>query len=76
MSASPPLVKLDLEDLKLSATAALFEGKERAGIDITMFVVRTPPGKFVELHVAVTDGFEAASDHFDVVVGHDATVAE
>ena len=51
MSASPPLVKLDLEDLKLSATAALFEGKERAGIDITMFVVRTPPGKFVELHV-------------------------
>ena len=51
MSAAPQVVKLDLEDLKLSATAALFEGKERAGIDITMFVVRTPPGRFVELHV-------------------------
>jgi mannose-6-phosphate isomerase-like protein (cupin superfamily) len=32
-------------------TAALFEGKARAGIDISMFVVRTPPGKFVEMHV-------------------------
>jgi mannose-6-phosphate isomerase-like protein (cupin superfamily) len=34
-----------------SPTAALFEGKERAGVDISVFVVRTPPGKFVELHV-------------------------
>ena len=51
MGAARRVVKLDLEDMKLSPTAALFEGKERAGIDITMFVVRTPPGKFVELHV-------------------------
>jgi mannose-6-phosphate isomerase-like protein (cupin superfamily) len=51
MGEAPQVVKLDLEDLKLSATAALFEGRERAGIDITMFVVRTPPGRFVELHV-------------------------
>jgi|SRR5262245_4675624 len=51
MGEAAPPVKLDLEDLKLSETAALFEGKPRAGIDITMFVVRTPPGRFVELHV-------------------------
>jgi mannose-6-phosphate isomerase-like protein (cupin superfamily) len=51
MGAARRVVKLDLENMKLSSTAALFEGKERAGIDITMFVVRTPPGKFVELHV-------------------------
>jgi len=50
MGEAPP-VKLDLEDLKLSETAALFEGEARAGIGITMFVVRTPPGRFVELHV-------------------------
>lgn len=47
----PEIVKLDLDDMRLSPTAALFEGKARAGIGITMFVVRTPPGKFVELHV-------------------------
>jgi mannose-6-phosphate isomerase-like protein (cupin superfamily) len=47
----PEIVKLDLEDMKLSSTAALFEGKARAGIGVTMFVVRTPPGKFVELHL-------------------------
>ena len=51
MGAARRVVKLDLEDMKLRPTAALFEGKQRAGIDITMFVVRTPPGKFVELHV-------------------------
>jgi mannose-6-phosphate isomerase-like protein (cupin superfamily) len=33
-----------------SATAFLFEGKKRAGIDISMFIVRTPPGGSVELH--------------------------
>jgi len=33
-----------------SPTAFLFEGKRRAGIDISMFIVRTPPGGFVELH--------------------------
>jgi mannose-6-phosphate isomerase-like protein (cupin superfamily) len=51
VEAAPQVVKLDLEELKLSATAALFEGKARAGIGISMFVVRTPPGRYVELHV-------------------------
>src|SRR5579872_4115665 len=41
----------DLDDLKFSPTAALFEGLPRAGIGITVFVVRTQPGNFVELHV-------------------------
>lgn len=42
----------DLEDLRFndSATAFLFEGTKLAGIDISMFVVRTPPGRSVELH--------------------------
>jgi mannose-6-phosphate isomerase-like protein (cupin superfamily) len=34
-----------------SPTAALFEGGARAGIDISVFVVHTPPGKFIEMHV-------------------------
>jgi quercetin dioxygenase-like cupin family protein len=33
-----------------SRTAFLFEGKKRAGIDVTMFIVRTPPGGSVEIH--------------------------
>lgn len=41
----------DLDDLKFSPTASLFEGLPRAGIGITAFIVRTPPGKFVELHL-------------------------
>jgi mannose-6-phosphate isomerase-like protein (cupin superfamily) len=41
----------NLDHLKRSPTAALFEGRPNAGIDISMFVVRTPPGKCVELHV-------------------------
>jgi mannose-6-phosphate isomerase-like protein (cupin superfamily) len=40
----------DLDELKFSATAALFEGQPRAGIGISMFIVRTPPGVAVELH--------------------------
>jgi mannose-6-phosphate isomerase-like protein (cupin superfamily) len=42
----------DLDDLRFngSLTAFLFEGKKRAGIDISMFIVRTPPGGSVELH--------------------------
>jgi mannose-6-phosphate isomerase-like protein (cupin superfamily) len=42
----------NLDDLRFgeSRTAFLFEGKKRAGIDISMFVVRTPPGGSVELH--------------------------
>jgi mannose-6-phosphate isomerase-like protein (cupin superfamily) len=40
----------ELDDMKFSATAALFEGLPRAGIGISVFVVRTPPGGAVELH--------------------------
>ena len=39
-----------LDELGLSATAALFEGGPRAGVGVTMFIVRTPPARFVELH--------------------------
>ena len=45
MEAAPPLVRYDLADLKLSPTAALFEGEARAGIGLTIFVVCTPPGR-------------------------------
>jgi quercetin dioxygenase-like cupin family protein len=46
------LARFNLDDLRFndSTTASLFEGKKRAGIDISMFVVRTPPGQSVELH--------------------------
>jgi mannose-6-phosphate isomerase-like protein (cupin superfamily) len=47
----PTAVELDLADLALNATAFLFEGHRRAGVDVSMFVVRTPPGRAVELHV-------------------------
>ena len=43
--------KLDLSELMVSPTAALFEGERRAGVDVSIFVTRTPPGKAVELHV-------------------------
>jgi mannose-6-phosphate isomerase-like protein (cupin superfamily) len=41
----------DLEDMRLSPTAFLFEGGPRAGVGVSMFIVRTPPGRAVELHV-------------------------
>jgi mannose-6-phosphate isomerase-like protein (cupin superfamily) len=41
----------DLEDFRVGPTAAKFEGGPRAGVGVSMFVVRTPPGAFVELHV-------------------------
>ena len=50
MNAQRKAVTFDLDDLRFSPTAALFEGKRRAGIDISIFVARTPPGKWVELH--------------------------
>ena len=40
----------DLGELKFSATAALFEGRLRAGVGISMFIARTPPGAAIELH--------------------------
>jgi mannose-6-phosphate isomerase-like protein (cupin superfamily) len=45
------VLTFQLSDLELSPTAALFEGKARAGVDISIFVVRTPPGRAVEMHV-------------------------
>ena len=41
----------DLGDMQFSPTAALFEGLPRAGVGISVFVVRTPPDKGVGLHV-------------------------
>jgi mannose-6-phosphate isomerase-like protein (cupin superfamily) len=48
---SPRAVTLELSDLALGPTAFLFEGFPRAGVDISIFVTRTPPGRAVELHV-------------------------
>jgi mannose-6-phosphate isomerase-like protein (cupin superfamily) len=47
----PRAVTLELSDLALGPTAYLFEGFPRAGVDISIFVTRTPPGRAVELHV-------------------------
>jgi mannose-6-phosphate isomerase-like protein (cupin superfamily) len=47
----PRGVELELSELAVSPTAFLFEGFPRAGVDISMFVTRTPPGRAVELHV-------------------------
>jgi len=51
LSDRPDITQFDLEELRLSETAALFEGSKRAGIDISIFVVHTPPGRSVEMHV-------------------------
>ena len=42
---------IDLGDMEFSPTAWLFEGQPRAGVGISVFVVRTPPGKAVDIHV-------------------------
>ena len=47
----PRAADLTLSDLATSPTAFLFEGFPRAGVDVSMFVTRTPPGRAVELHV-------------------------
>ena len=47
----PRAVTLELSDLALGPTAFLFEGFPRAGVDVSNFVTRTPPGRAVELHV-------------------------
>jgi mannose-6-phosphate isomerase-like protein (cupin superfamily) len=44
-------VVLDLGDLAVSETASLFEGSAHGGVDVSIFVTRTPPGRFVPLHV-------------------------
>ena len=51
MSSEPSIEPLSLEDMRFSPTAFLFEGEPRAGVGISMFIVRTPPGRFVDLHV-------------------------
>ena len=48
---TPRFTTLDLAEIAFSPTAALFEGEPRAGVGISMFVTRTPPGRAVELHV-------------------------
>jgi mannose-6-phosphate isomerase-like protein (cupin superfamily) len=47
----PRAVTIDVADLAFSPTAALFEGHPRAGVDVSIFIARTPPGAAVELHV-------------------------
>jgi mannose-6-phosphate isomerase-like protein (cupin superfamily) len=50
MSTAPRVLTVSLDEMRFSPTAALFEGRKQAGIDISIFVVRTPPGRAVELH--------------------------
>jgi mannose-6-phosphate isomerase-like protein (cupin superfamily) len=64
VEAAPQLVRYDLAEMMFSPTAALFEGKARAGIDISIFVVRTPPGRFIEMHV------HPYSETFVLLEGH------
>ena len=44
------MTAIDLADLAVSPTAALFQGDEH-GAGVSVFVTRTPPGREVELHV-------------------------
>lgn len=50
MTEASEVVVLDLEEMQLSPTAYLFEGGPRAGVGVSIFLVRTPPGGAVELH--------------------------
>jgi mannose-6-phosphate isomerase-like protein (cupin superfamily) len=58
------MAKYEFADLQFSPTAWLFEGKARAGIDISIFITRTPPGRAVELHV------HPYSETFVLLEGH------
>ena len=52
LSEEPPKAGAwKLSELAVSPTAALFEGHRRAGVDVSIFVTRTPPQRAVELHV-------------------------
>jgi mannose-6-phosphate isomerase-like protein (cupin superfamily) len=44
------IASIAFDDLRIGPTTALFEGGPRAGAAVSMFIVRTPPGRFVELH--------------------------
>ena len=46
-----PAPVFDLDDMQFSPTAWLFEGAKRGGAGVSMFIVRTPPGGGVDLHV-------------------------
>jgi mannose-6-phosphate isomerase-like protein (cupin superfamily) len=48
---SSPTPVFDLDDMQFSPTAWLFEGAKRGGAGVSMFIVRTPPGGGVDLHV-------------------------
>lgn len=48
---APRLAEFGFDDLQFSPTAFLWEGGPRAGTNTTAFIVRTPPGKGVGLHV-------------------------
>lgn len=47
-----PVDVFNLDELKFSPTASLFEGLPRAGVGVTVLVVRTPPGTLVEQKAA------------------------
>jgi mannose-6-phosphate isomerase-like protein (cupin superfamily) len=51
MDNEPRFAVIDLEELRRNPTAWLFEGGPRAGVGVSMFIVRTLPGRSVELHV-------------------------
>ncbi len=51
MSTEQGAQVFDFGDLQFSPTAWLFEGGVHGGVGISVFVVRTPPGGAVELHV-------------------------
>jgi mannose-6-phosphate isomerase-like protein (cupin superfamily) len=44
-----PLV-LPIAELRVSQTAALFEGRKRADVEVTFFVTDHPPGSGPDLH--------------------------
>ena len=46
----PRYLRLALSELANGPTSSLFEGHPRAGVDGSLFVIRTPPGGAVELH--------------------------
>ena len=40
-----------LSEMRTSPTACLFEGRDEAGVELSVFVTATPPGKGPSLHV-------------------------
>lgn len=51
MTESSPLAVFNLDEMQFSPTTWLFEGGPRAAVDVSMFIVSTPPEGSVELHV-------------------------